>query len=203
MMHLRNKYVNPVVLLVLPTLLVLTAFGCRRGETNSNTQSTTNAATTNSVPVDTTPVVTVNVNVVDSSPAGRRLVAEAELLRLASAFAERYGSYSNQTDFSNLESLFVFMTPAFAKRSQEFVRAERAKHRDTSIYYGITTRAVSITTNVFDVGRSAASFAVVTLRKETIGTSGNIRSFQEKLVVDMRKTDGAWKIDAASWEGRQ
>ena len=115
----------------------------------------------------------------------------------------RYGSYSNQTNYENLEALYVFMTPALQDTTRAFVAAEREKQRDTSIYYGITARGLSVKTASLDEGGGNASFLVSTFRKETIGSGGNVKTFQEELVVDMRKDGDAWRVDQAIWQGRR
>lgn len=179
-------------------ILLLTAFGCRR-QTSTNTNAS-NGNTVN-IPVTTQPTTTNTNRTVE--PETPKLTTEEELRRLVAAFAERYGSYSNQTNFGNLESLYVFMTSSFAKSTRDFVEAERKKGRDTSIYYGISTRVTSITTRSIDERRSQSSFLVQTLRKETIGATHNIQTFQEAILIDLKRDGGAWKVNDAVWQGRQ
>ena len=191
---------SQIVLFALPIALVLTAFGCRAKNNNANTAAANSnrVATTN-----TTVSAPVTLNVTGGPEAPRRSATEQELARLASAFAERYGSYSNQTNYENLEALYVFMTPALQDATRAFVAAEREKQRDTSIYYGITARGLSVKTASLDEGGGNASFLVSTFRKETIGSGGNVKTFQEELVVDMRKDGDAWRVDQAIWQGRR
>lgn len=191
-----------ILFLVLPVLLLLSAFGCRSRATNTNsTTKTVNTTTTTTI--NTPGGTTVDVNPTGGPGPQPQSVTERELSRLAAAFAERYGSYSNQTDYENLEALYVFMTQSLQDATRAFVSDERDKQRDTSIYYGITARAASVKTQSLDEGGGTAGFLVSTFRKETIGSSGNVKTFQEELVVKMRKDGGAWRVDQTVWQGRR
>lgn len=194
---LRHRWLLAVIV---PAILLLSAFGCRPTNTNTNTPTTNETTNTSVNPINTTGDATANANLIGAPIPTQRSATEQELTRLASAFAERYGSYSNQTDFENLESLYVFMTASLEKATQTFVAAERAKHRDTSIYYGITARAVTVTVRSLDENKGTASFLVTTFRKETIGSNGNTTSFQQDVLIDMKKDGSAWKIDQATWQ---
>lgn len=197
--HLRGRTV--AILAGMPILLLLAAFGCRKGSsTNSTTAANendnqvivANQAATNSAVNDS-----VNISTTTAS------ATEQELRRLASSFAERYGSYSNQTDYDNLESLLVFMTTSFATTTKTYVAAERAKHRDTSIYYGISTRATAVKTQSLEEPRGEAAFLVSTFRKETIGAAGNVTSFQEDALINFEREAGVWRVDRVIWQGRR
>ncbi|MFH1171380.1 MAG: hypothetical protein V1778_02480 [bacterium] len=190
-------------LLILPILLLLAAFGCRKNTGNTNTTNSVDGTVNVVTPANAPSGATVNSGVNAEQPNITKLSAtEQELTRLASAFAERYGSYSNQTDYDNLESLYVFMTPSLQRATEKYVAAERAKKRDTSIYYGITARAAAIATKRFQEGGTTASFLVSTFRKETIGSSGNVATFRQDVLVDMVKTGDAWRIDQVTWQPR-
>ncbi len=180
--------------------VVFLAFGCRKQPTNSNTNTV--RANTNAVAVNRTPanVAPTNIPVATNTVQPQLSPQEEELKRLASSFAERYGSYSNQTNFANLENLIFFMTASLKRSTEDFIKAERAKARDTSVYYGLTTRATGVTTQAFDEQGGTASFLVQTHRRESIGTTDNVRNFQSVLLVDMRREAGAWLVDRATWQ---
>lgn len=179
-------------LLLLAAAMLLAGFGCRPETVNTNTNT-----------VDTTNTVINTNRVAVNSVQEQSVPEEDEVKRLASSFAERYGSYSNQTNFANLESLVPFMTDRFRRQTEAFVAAERAKERDTSIYYGISTRAVSVLTERYEASQNVGIFTVQTQRKESIGSSGNTQTFQERLRILMRRQGTGWKVDEATWFERQ
>ncbi len=177
----------------------LTGLGCRRSTGNDGQTNTANVDTSSS----STPVVTTNTTVTATNVAQpSRPPLEQELQRLSRSFAERYGSYSNQTNFANLENLFVFMTPSLQRTTQRFIDDERAKQRDTSVYYGITTRVISVETKSFSENSGTASFVLHTYRRESIGTTSNSKTFEQALTITMQKDDGTWKVADAVWEKR-
>lgn len=185
------------VLLVLPFL----GIGCRNLPILSNTNTTnTDVFNANSEPVVNTTNASINVPLQTNSPQPVRPTQQAELERLASSFAERYGSYSNQSNYSNLESLYFFMTDSLKSETERFVAAERAKQRDTSVYYGLTTRAVSVTTQAFTEKGNYASFLVATVRRESIGSTNNTRSFTQNILIEFRTIGGSWKVSRATWQ---
>ncbi len=196
------KRIHNTKVLLLPlslaAVLALSAFGCKKKtESNENTNG-----------VDTVPgIVQTNISPVNKTNASLtnaaqlvRSTTERELRQLALSFTERYGSYSNQTNFANLENLLVFMTDDFADTTRSFVASERSKNRDTVVYYGITTKAAAVQTEAFRESQGTAVFLVQTLRREAIGTTNNARSYQQSLRMTMKKSDGVWKVDAADWQ---
>src|SRR3989338_3421724 len=67
-----------------------------------------------------------------------------DLLDISRSFAERFGSFSNQSNFENVEGLKPFMTPAMRKWADTFVRDAAAKADPGAPYYGITTRTLEV-----------------------------------------------------------
>jgi len=194
---------NRRIHILLAFALLFLAFGCRNLQPKEELENTNSTITNISRPqptINTGPTLT-NVNV-PAQPAARASPKQEELERMAAAFAERYGSYSNQTNFSNLESLLVFMTQPFQRETKAFVASERAKDQDTSVYYGLTTKATSVTTQSFNESRGSASFLVQTHRREAIGTTSNVRSFDQAVLIEMRREGGAWKVSRATWQRR-
>lgn len=185
-----------IVPVLLITALTLTAFGCKpRTESNANT----NAVDTGTVQNTQTSVNRTNATVTNTTQPTRS-TTEQELRQLALSFAERYGSYSNQTNFANLENLLLFMTDAFASTTRSFIDEERGKNRDTTVYYGITTKAAAVATDAFRESQGTAVFTVQTLRREAIGSTSNVRHYQQAITMTMKKGDGAWKVDSAEWQ---
>ena len=72
-----------------------------------------------------------------------------DLARMASAFAERFGSFSNQSDYGNIRDLQIFMTDNMKVWAENYINDARAKKTQTTIYYGIVTKAISNETKQF------------------------------------------------------
>lgn len=188
--------------LLLLAALPLLALGCKKASPKNNNTNNANTSQTNTVTIiipanqnrNTPPTNSVQVN---TPPQ------ETELRRLSVSFAERYGSYSNQSDYANLENLLVFMTVGFAKQTSTYIESQRARHLDTGVYYGITTKVVSVETNAFDDGKGNAEFFLTTQRKESVGSTNNARTFQQNLIVTMSRENTVWKVSQANWQKTQ
>lgn len=181
--------------LFLPALLFLLALGCRPSPATN-----TAAGNTNTILNLPNNVLTNNVLHPANTAQPQPPPTAVELQRLSRAFTERYGSYSNQTDYANLENLLVFMTDDFQQETRNLIRAERAKQRDTGVYYGITTRVITVRTASFDEAAGTAAFLLTTLRREAIGSTANVREFSQDIAVTLRKQNGSWRVDGADWQ---
>lgn len=121
--------------------------------------------------------------------------------RIAAAFAERYGSYSNQGDFENLLDLRAYMTAAFAARTEAVVAENRAKPRPAE-YFGVTSRAISTDVQLLDENAGRATVVIKAQRRETGSTAGSERVYYQDLTLTFLNVDGAWKVDTAAWAPR-
>ena len=126
-----------------------------------------------------------------------------ELTRLAASFAERYSSYSNQSNYQNMLDLKIFMTTRFQKITDDSIRQMAAKNPDHSIYYGITAKAVSENVQQFDNNTGTALVIVTTERRESLATSGNATSYPQNVSISLVKENGVWKIDDAVWAAKK
>ena len=123
---------------------------------------------------------------------------QSTLKAIAFTFAERFGSYSNEVHFSNLDDLADLMTV----RMKAWVENYKAGQQDqeTGEYYGVSTKAVSATINNFDESLRQAEVEVNTQRQESRVSSSNPRVFYQRLKLLIMEVDGAWKIDSAEWQ---
>lgn len=186
MSNLRRAFF--LVLLVLPLL----AFGCKNPFASKNDNANSSNDNVNVV-LPQANANSANVNA-QAAPAPSDAVG-----RIAMSFVERYGSYSNQSDFGNLENLYPFMTDAFATSTRATVAAERRKGTDNSVYYGLTTRATAFTVGSFDEQAGTATMTVTTARQESVGSSADVRRYDQDAIVTMTNVDGAWKVSGLTW----
>lgn len=146
-------------------------------------------------PVQPTPQPVIRRTVPRQTESG-----ESDVRRLAANALERYGTYSNQSGYQNLKDLELFMSAAFLERSRTTLERAQAVGTDTSLYYGITTKAVVAETVSFNRSVGTGTFRIQTQRRESIGSPENTRSFRQEALVDMIKQGGVWKVDAITWQ---
>lgn len=123
-----------------------------------------------------------------------------DLSRIATSFAERFGTYSNQSNFSNITSLKIFMSKEMKKWSDQYIANQKKNNSDSSIYYGITTKAATAEIQDYDEDKGIANILVITRRREAVGTTNNLSNvFTQNIGIDFIKEDGGWKVNQASW----
>jgi len=128
-------------------------------------------------------------------------LSKDELIRLAESFSERFGSYSNQSNFSNIKSLKIFMSLRMKERSDEFIKEQLSSGADNSIYYGITTKAISSEILDYDDDVGTAKIKVQTRRREATSSTNNLSNvFAQDIIINLIKERGAWKVGSANWQ---
>lgn len=123
-----------------------------------------------------------------------------DLLRLAASFAERFGTYSNQSNFSNILGLKIFMSRRMKVWVNSYIREHQQTQMDNSIYYSITTKAVSQEFKDYDDDLGRSVVLVKTRRREASGSVSNVSdTFSQNILINFIKENGAWKVDSANW----
>jgi len=123
-----------------------------------------------------------------------------DIKAIASTFTERFGSYSNQDNFSNLNSLRDLMTIKMRTWADQYIAQQIEESGDNSVYYGFTTKAVSVKIDDLDITLGRAEVLVSTQRQEARGDINNPRVFYQDLKLSMTKNTEGWKVDEANWQ---
>jgi hypothetical protein len=117
------------------------------------------------------------------------------LIKTSAAFAERFGSYSNQSNFENLLDLKMLMT----ERMQNWVDSlVVAGSSGSGVYYGLTTRALN--TEIKNISENTAEVSVSTQRQESVGSEINNKVYYQDILISFVKEGGLWKVDEAKWQ---
>lgn len=118
----------------------------------------------------------------------------ADVLSLSKSFVIRYGSYSNEANFANLEDVLPLVSASFAARLQNTI--------DTSVapedYYGVSTSIVTV--KVDEKSETASQVTVTTQREEAIGSPQNTTVKYQDIVLTFVMEDESWKVDSATWQ---
>lgn len=134
-------------------------------------------------------------------PRSKVDIEKEDLKRIASSFAERFGSYSNQSNYGNILDLRMFMSDKMRNWADDFV-AEKIKETSSSdIYYGIITQTSLAEISEYDNEAGLATILVHTRRREAVGASANFSDvYNQEIVINFIKVRGAWKVDSANWK---
>ncbi len=119
---------------------------------------------------------------------------------IATSFAERYGTYSNQSGFRNFDELAPFMTDSMAKYVASYKQQLMAQYSDINIYYALVTKAISIQINNMDESSGTGEILVKNQRQEFKNTLANPRIFYQDILLKMLKVNNEWKVNGAYWQ---
>lgn len=138
---------------------------------------------------------TGNYNVAAEAP--RKTTGE-DLGQQAMSFAERFGSFSNQSNYGNFTDLDIMMTSSMKTWAEGYV--SNLKGQETSnAYYGVTTKALTYEVKSFDDNAGRAEILVGTQRQE--GTEKETgASYVQNLSLSLVKVNGDWLFNEAYWE---
>jgi hypothetical protein len=165
----------------------------------------------NNQPVQNNPQAVVNNNNpprrVVADPIANQPVAPAanvfdkdDLTRMAESFAERFGSFSNQSNFANILDLKLFMSEKMKKWADNYITTHRGEN-DSEIYYGITTKAIGHKVIDWNDDAGTGQVLVNTRRREaTSSTLNSANAFSQDVLINFVKERGAWKVDSAFWQ---
>ncbi|MDD4901711.1 MAG: hypothetical protein PHE24_01090 [Patescibacteria group bacterium] len=161
----------------------------------ATTSPITNTIGQNSTIAATTPVTPVKPSV---PPASSETITQANLVKIADSFAERLGSYSNQSNFSNINDLKLLMTASMQSWADKYIAANQ-KAAYSGVYQGVTTRAISTETIDFNDAKGQADFLVHTQKVAQTGADKPVVTYQD-ISIAFVKQNNIWLVDNAVWK---
>lgn len=120
--------------------------------------------------------------------------ASADVVSLSKTFVTRYGSYSNEANFANLQDVLPLASASFAAALQEMIDTGVAPEE----YYGVSTSIVTV--KVDSQSEIATRVTVTTQREEAIGSTQNVSVKYQDIVLSYVMEGGVWKVDSATWQ---
>lgn len=128
-------------------------------------------------------------------------VGQFDLERMAKSFAERFGSFSNQSNYANISDLDMFMSENMKRWASEYVEKNKKNNLASEIYFGITTKSLSAEVREFDETEGMSEVMVQTRRREAVGTTNNSsKLYNQDILISFTKESGVWKVDSAYWQ---
>lgn len=135
---------------------------------------------------------------IETREATAEEIAKAKVQALATHFAERFGTYSNDGNFENVVDLYPFMTSLMKNWAKEYVEKLR-KETQRATYEGITTRAISVSINSLNLDEGKAETLIKTQRTEIKADSPEPKVYYQDLRLELFEVGGDWKVDGAYW----
>ena len=115
---------------------------------------------------------------------------------IARSFVERFGSFSSETNYLNVDDVKALATESFAQELEKI--AETARKNATDGYYGISTRL--LTTATKEEAVDTAIIIITTQREEATGSPANTNVFVQDITVELQKVGDSWLVNGFSWE---
>jgi hypothetical protein len=154
------------------------------------------------VPIDTSPEVsqrplpsTTAMPSVDPQdiPSAQAVSAET----VARVFAERFGSYSSESDFANIDDVLLLATPQLQQSLRTLAEQSRSRLQD-GMYYGTSTRVLSVV--ITEQTETATTLSCMTQRISSVDNPGNSTTTYQTLVLTLLKIGEEWKVDGYTWK---
>ena len=118
------------------------------------------------------------------------------LKQLAMSYAERYGTYSNDSNFKSLEDLRSLST----SKMQKYIDSIIARGSSSvTTYDGYSAKALSSDLLKYNDTAGMAEISVKTQRFHYLGDASPVVSYQS-LLLKFIKDGEDWKVDEAKWQ---
>lgn len=201
----RQKLGISIIIIGLLILIAIIYFGFFRNPTPAPLNPVNTPVVGGQLPAGTettatsseTPRAPVNYDLSKEAP---HKINASDVAKIAMAFAERFGSYSNQSSYSNFTDLKIMMTSSMKDWADKYASDLRTAAASSTAYYGITTNALTSEVKKFDESGGSASIIITTKRQETSATAAAKEAYIQKLDLDFKKVNGEWLVDRAYWE---
>ncbi len=137
------------------------------------------------------------LEVYDISQEEEHVPGLEDVLKLAMSFAERFGSFSNQSDYRNISDTQLFMTNSLREWSKNYINRLRQENPVDS-FYSITTISLSTRTIKYNENLGEAEVMVTTHRREN--KEDEERNWQQDILLELKKENDTWKVNAVYWQ---
>ncbi|MBU1131247.1 hypothetical protein KJ840_03890 [Patescibacteria group bacterium] len=133
-----------------------------------------------------------------NQPAGQQLnilsPLEQSFYNTARNFAERYASFSTDSNFANLEEVKLFSTAAMINQLDQII----SQGQQTAGFYGVTSKVLNV--NIEELTEeSGAGRALVSLQRQETQTDGQTKVFYQNLELYLIKSEDNWLVDRSEW----
>jgi len=151
-------------------------------------------STINPLPVDSTPTANTGTTAIETeTPVISDAAQRAEVERLSRLFIERFGSYSNFSNFENITSMEPFMTRTMLSYAQT-LKVSKTDSQTVGQYVGVTATVISLNTTQFSASNSATVSFVINQETQN-GLNAPIESAYRDGRLELEYVGGQWLVD--------
>ena len=114
---------------------------------------------------------------------------------IARAFVERFGSFSSESGYGNIEDVLVLATDSLQNRLASL--AQDARSQDSDTYYGVSTTIVIM--DLVENLDSQRTYVITTQREEAIDNPGNTSIRYQDIELTLVSSADTWLVSDFSW----
>lgn len=126
--------------------------------------------------------------------------SEDDFKKMASSFAERFGTYSNHSNYENITDLRFFMSKKMKDWSENYVKDLKNNFEYSGEYYGISSKSFLSPQITNFNPKSGKVDVLVTLQRSEFFESGEDRVFDQDILITYTKEDGKWLVNSSTWK---
>ena len=119
---------------------------------------------------------------------------EKEAKDLAIFFIERFGTYSSDANFANIDDLRGFMTDNMRLSMDDYKKSVPKRDK----YYAVSAQIAAIDAKMFSLSSRSAVFDAIVEREEDAGNSRDNYAQQVEISLKQNNT-GQWKVNNIVW----
>ncbi len=123
-----------------------------------------------------------------------------DLGKISMSFAERFGSFSNQSNYGNFTDLKILMTDNMKKWADKYVAQLKAQPQESGAYYGVISKALTYEVKKFDDKNGEAEIIIGMQRRESTESIAGGEAYIQNLSLSLVKENNDWLFDKAYWE---
>lgn len=186
-----RKYKKPIlIVLAVILILIIVIFSISWGEESEEIKPTSTIRGTEIMEQPT--IIKGEITKKEKETSNASVVAKN--------FAEIYGSYSNQSNFVNLENSLPLLSKRYKAEVSQILSQKRATYEPAEEYKGTTTRSINVFTDTIDETADRAVIIVKTQRKESVGLQSNYTIKYQDIRLNMIKEGDNWLVDNSQWQ---
>lgn len=194
----RNRLViiSAGVGLIMLLVLVVVIFSWRR-QPMADVADTKDQQQTNSPTTNTTTTITTNSNQATTNSTTPVTIDRDDRQAITStvtSFTGRFGSYSTDTHFENIERSRYLMTAAMSKQADQIIAAGLSENGFSSVETMVTT----VTITDFSAGASGATVEVAGRQTKRMG-QGSVEYNNVTARITLKKVEATWLVDSFRW----
>lgn len=114
---------------------------------------------------------------------------------IARVFVERFGSFSSESGYENIDDILVLATSALQGRLQTI--ADQARAQGSEAYYGVSTAVLTI--EEVAASNTSMSYVITTQREESIDSPGNTSIRYQEIEVTLSASGDTWLVSSFTW----